>query len=118
MTACVQPQLGILAARCAGGLDMQITFVLILRSALFARVSKDGNEGARGHPSRRGQAAAPQDEGGAWSSAAEWQRLNHRPERPADFAGLACARTSFRKMAKPARYGHILYQNTRFLCKN
>ena len=37
---------------------------LILRSALFARVSKDGNEGARGHPSRRGQAAAPQDEGG------------------------------------------------------
>jgi hypothetical protein len=53
------------------GLDMQITFVLILRSALFARVSKDGNEGARGHPSRRGQAAAPQDEGGAWSSAPE-----------------------------------------------
>jgi hypothetical protein len=29
---------------------MQITFVLILRSALFARVSKDGNKGARGHP--------------------------------------------------------------------
>jgi hypothetical protein len=47
------------------GLDMQITFFLILRSALFARVSKDGNEGARSHPSRRGQAAAPQDEGGA-----------------------------------------------------
>jgi hypothetical protein len=44
---------------------MQITFFLILRSALFARVSKDGNKGARGHPSRRGQAAAPLDEGGA-----------------------------------------------------
>ena len=42
---------------------MQITFFLILRSALFARVSKDGNEGARSHPSRRGQVAAPQDEG-------------------------------------------------------
>jgi hypothetical protein len=44
---------------------MQITFFLILRSALFARVSQDGNKGARGHPSRRGQAAAPLDEGGA-----------------------------------------------------
>src|ERR1700733_3690296 len=46
---------------------LQRCVVLILRSALFARVSKDGNEGARGHPSRRGQVAAPQDEGGAQS---------------------------------------------------
>jgi hypothetical protein len=33
---------------------------VILRSALFARVSKDGREH---HPSRRGQVAAPQDDG-------------------------------------------------------
>jgi hypothetical protein len=36
---------------------------LILRSALLARVSKDGFESMHGvHPSRRGQVAAPQDE--------------------------------------------------------
>jgi hypothetical protein len=57
-----------------GGLDMQITRLkflaiteqgdFILRSALFGRVSKDGNEDARSHPSRR-RFAAPQDEGRA-----------------------------------------------------
>src|ERR1700722_5073261 len=46
---------------------LQRCVALILRSALFARVSKDGNEGARGHPSRRGQVAVPQDEGGTQS---------------------------------------------------
>jgi hypothetical protein len=36
---------------------------LILRSAFFTRVSKDGRESVPCvHPSRRGQVAAPQDE--------------------------------------------------------
>ena len=36
---------------------------LILRSAFFMRVSKDGHESMRCiHPSRRGRMAAPQDE--------------------------------------------------------
>jgi hypothetical protein len=41
----------------------ECTSDLILRSALFTRVSKDGSQSMPYvHPSRRGQAAAPQDE--------------------------------------------------------
>jgi hypothetical protein len=56
---------------------------LILKSALFARVSKDGSESTRcGHPSRPAQERGPQDDGGVCRDRSRINHSNHEANTP------------------------------------